>query len=140
MGKGIEEIWNKEWVKKNVVEVLWWVSDALLNALSIMGQEIILMVEDYWGNNKIILESENIAREELRDPDEEIKRRIKEYWKSDIEIVEWNSWYLSDSAKMRRKNIEVKKTEFQNAIKRTQLALKSLKDSLINKNEKLNEN
>jgi len=124
--------WNEKWIKKNAVEILSWVSDALLSALSIMGQEVKLMFEEYRGNNKIILESENIAREELRDPDEEIKRRIKEYWESDIEIVEGESPYLSDGAKRCRKQLDVKKAEFYDAIHRTKLALKSLKDSLIN--------
>lgn len=142
MGNRLDEIdkskWNEKWIKKNVVEVLWWVSDALLTTLSIFGQEIILMVEDYWGNYEMIKRTEDIAREELNDPDEGIKRRIKEYRDSDV--VEWDSWYLSDRAKMRRKNLETKKTEFHETIKRTQSALKSLKDSLINKNEILNEN
>ena len=138
MEKGPEEIWKKELVKKNVVDVLSWISDALLSTLSIMGQEVKLMLEDYRGNNKIILESENIAREELKDPDEEIKRRIKEH--RDGRVVEWDAWYLSDGAKICRKHIESKKTELHEAIKRTQSALKSLKDSLINKNEILDEN
>lgn len=129
---GIDKLkWNEKWIKKDVVEILSWVRDTLLSTLSIMGKEIKLMFEEYRGDNKILLESENIAREKVKDPDEEIKRRIKEH--RDGRVVEWDAWYLSDGAKICRKHIESKKTELHEAIKRTKSALKSLKDSLINK-------
>ena len=118
-------------IEIDVVEILSWVRDTLLSTLSIMGKEIKLMFEEYRGDNKILLESENIAREKVKDPDEEIKRRIKEH--RDGRVVEWDAWYLSDGAKICRKHIESKKTELHEAIKRTKSALKSLKDSLINK-------
>lgn len=140
MENRLEEIdkseWNEKWIKRDVLEILWWVSDALLSALSIIGQEIIVMVEDYWWNNEMIKNTEAMVKEKV-----ELDMKIQKYRKKDKEVDkrDYHS-YLIDSAEKRHKNLESKKTEFHEAIKRTKSALKSLKDSLINKNAVLNEN